>query len=288
MGVDAQVANAAPPQATATPRKASWPLTETAEVTEVPEPTSSCGREGALRCGAPRGAWQLRRVARVIGPRLTARAGATAGSSSPRTLGGGSPPGAKAGGSAAGEDSVCDATFGDLRALSDQILRCAARRLAGESSPARLTAARAGTPRACWRTSRSASGSSWSASSTCVPSASRGTGSWCARCALTCTRLRFSWPQESWPQRGDTPTTASLDKLSLGDDDVAWPGLKVSADEVTPLPFDFAAGQLDPESLFDPEMGASWLQRSWIAMPAWLCGADATRCAVQSRRAGST
>jgi hypothetical protein len=161
MGVDAQVANAAPPQATATPRKASWPLIETGEVTEeVPEPTSSCGREGASRCGAPRGAWQLRSVARVVGPRLTARAGATAGSSSPRTLAGGSPPGAKAGGSAAGEDSVCDATFGDLRALSDQILRCAARRLAGESSPARLTAARAGTPRACWRTSRSASGSS--------------------------------------------------------------------------------------------------------------------------------
>lgn len=135
MGVDAQVANAAPPQATATLRKASWPLVETAEATEVPEPTSSCGREGASRCGAPRGDQQLLCVARVVGPRLTARAGATAGSSSPRTLGGGSPPGAKAGGSAAGEDSVCDATFGDLRALSDQILRCAgARRLAGESS----------------------------------------------------------------------------------------------------------------------------------------------------------
>ena len=49
MGVDAQVANAAPPQTAATPRKASWPLAATAGATEVPEPTSSCGREGASR-----------------------------------------------------------------------------------------------------------------------------------------------------------------------------------------------------------------------------------------------
>ena len=62
--------------------------------------------------------------------------------------------------------------------------------------------------------------------------------------------------QEGSPQHGDTATAMSLDQPSHADDDAAWPGLKVSPDEVTQLPFDFAAGQLDPDNLFDPEMGA--------------------------------
>ena len=157
MGVDAQVANAAPPVANASPRKASWPA-EAKEVTYVAEPAGSCGREGASAFAATRAAGQSSGVAQAARPRLTARAGATTGSSSPQTLGGGSSPGSKAGASAAGEDSVGDNIFGDLRALSDSILRCAGARrlhLASESSRACLTASRrAATPRACSKTFR--------------------------------------------------------------------------------------------------------------------------------------
>ena len=63
-------------------------------------------------------------------------------------------------------------------------------------------------------------------------------------------------PQESTPPRVDAPNTPSLEQLSLADEYGAWPGLKVAPDEVTPLPSDFAAGQLDPDNLFDPEIGA--------------------------------
>ena len=157
MGVDAQVANAAPPVANASPRKASWPA-EAKEVAYVPEPTGSCGREGASAIAATRAARRLSGAARAAHPKLTARAGATTGSSSPHTLGGGSSPRSKAGASAAGEDSVGDSIFGDLRALSDSILRCAGARrlhLASDSSRAPLTASRrAATPRACSKTSR--------------------------------------------------------------------------------------------------------------------------------------
>ena len=47
MGVDAQVANAAPPLPTASPRKASWPAEAKEATHDVAEPTGSCGREGA-------------------------------------------------------------------------------------------------------------------------------------------------------------------------------------------------------------------------------------------------
>jgi hypothetical protein len=47
-----------------------------------------------------------------------------------------------------------------------------------------------------------------------------------------------------------------LAQLSLADDDASWPCLKVAPGEVTPLPSDFAAGQLDPDNMFDPEIGA--------------------------------
>ena len=66
-------------------------------------------------------------------------------------------------------------------------------------------------------------------------------------------------PQESTPPRVDAPSTPSLEQLSLADECGAWPGLKVAPDEVTPLPSDFAAGQLDPDNLFDPEIGAQRL-----------------------------
>ena len=59
-----------------------------------------------------------------------------------------------------------------------------------------------------------------------------------------------------------------MEQLSLADDYGAWPGLKVAPDEVTPLPADFAAGQLDPDNMFDPEIGAMQLlniqKRQWL------------------------
>ena len=75
--------------------------------------------------------------------------------------------------------------------------------------------------------------------------------------------MRLLRAQESSPPRDDSPTTPSLDQLSLADNDAAWPGLKVAPDEVTPLPMDFAGGQLDPENLFDPEIGE-------LRLPVWL------------------
>ena len=68
----------------------------------------------------------------------------------------------------------------------------------------------------------------------------------------------------------------SLDQPSHADDDAAWPGLKVSPDEVTQLPFDFAAGQLDPDNLFDPEMGALRLRCVWCFISPSLDSADST------------
>ena len=85
-------------------------------------------------------------------------------------------------------------------------------------------------------------------------------------CTGNCCALRtadvLTWSRaaprakEGTPARESAPATPSLGQLSLADDDAAWPGLKMAADEVTPLPSDFAGGQLNPENLFDPEMGA--------------------------------
>jgi len=68
--------------------------------------------------------------------------------------------------------------------------------------------------------------------------------------------------QESAAPDAVAPGTPSVAQLSLADDDAAWPGLAVAAGEVTPLPQDFAGGQLDPDNLFDPEIGAHRLQPS--------------------------
>ena len=79
--------------------------------------------------------------------------------------------------------------------------------------------------------------------------------------------LVFCPAQESTPPRDDGSSTPSMEQLSLADEYGVWPGLKVAPDEVTPLPSDFAAGQLDPNNLFDPEIGAFWLL--YIQLRRW-------------------
>ena len=97
------------------------------------------------------------------------------------------------------------------------------------------------------------------------------------------TRMRACCPpQESTPPRVDAPSTPYLEQLSLADECGAWPGLKVAPDEVTPLLSDFAAGQLDPDNLFDPEIGALRLMIYPAATKA-ACAARLTQawcCAV--------
>jgi hypothetical protein len=91
------------------------------------------------------------------------------------------------------------------------------------------------------------------------------------------------------PRYDEADSAPALGRLSLCD---------VAADEVLPLPSDFAAGQLDPENLFNPDAGARPADAAvvCVCVRARACVARVTRtdastlahalCAPQSLRAG--
>ncbi len=61
--------------------------------------------------------------------------------------------------------------------------------------------------------------------------------------------------QENSAALDEADSAPAMGRLSLADD-AAWAGADGSPDGVLPLPPDFAAGQMDPQNLFNPDAGA--------------------------------